>query len=80
MERAIELYALACRYPHVGNSCYWEDIAGKHIAAAAATLPPDTVAALQERGRARDMEATIAELLSELEEDQPPGTPASGAT
>jgi tetratricopeptide (TPR) repeat protein len=67
VERAIELYALACRYPYVGNSRYWEDITGKHIAAAGATLPPEVVAAAQARGRARDLEATIAELLVELE-------------
>lgn len=33
----------------------------------AATLPPDVVAAAQERGRARDLDATVAELLVELE-------------
>jgi hypothetical protein len=32
-----------------------------------ATLPPDAVAAAQERGRALDLEATVAELLVELE-------------
>jgi tetratricopeptide (TPR) repeat protein len=67
VERAVELYALACRYPHVANSRYWEDITGKHIAAAAATLSPDAVAAAEARGRARDLEATVAELLVELE-------------
>jgi predicted ATPase/DNA-binding SARP family transcriptional activator len=67
LERAIELYALASRYGYVGNSRYHEDTAGKHIAALAATLPPEVVLAARARGRARDMEATIAELLSELE-------------
>jgi tetratricopeptide (TPR) repeat protein len=66
-ERAVELYALASRYPFVGNSRWFEDIAGKHIAAVAAGLPPEVVAAAQERGRARDLEATVAELLAELE-------------
>jgi predicted ATPase len=66
-ERAVELYALASRYPHVANSRLWEDIAGQHIAALAATLPPDVVAAAQERGRARDLWATVEELLIELE-------------
>jgi len=66
-ERAVELYALAMRYPYAGNSCLWEDMAGKHIATLAATLPPEVVAAVQERGRARDLQATIAELLAELE-------------
>jgi hypothetical protein len=67
VERAIELYALASRYPFVANSRHLEDTAGKHIAALAATLPPDAVAAVQTRGRARDLEATVAELLMELE-------------
>lgn len=31
-----------------------------------ATLPPEVVAAAQERGRARDLDATVAELLEEL--------------
>jgi DNA-binding SARP family transcriptional activator/predicted ATPase len=66
VERAVELYALASRYPYVGNSRYWEDIAGKPIAAVAATLPPEVVTAARERGQARDLEATVAELLIEL--------------
>jgi hypothetical protein len=36
------------------------------IATVAATLPPEVVAAAQERGRARDLDATVAELLVEL--------------
>jgi predicted ATPase/DNA-binding SARP family transcriptional activator len=66
-ERAVELYALASRHPHVANSRWFEDVAGRHITAAAETLPPDAVAAAQERGRARDLEATVQELLAELE-------------
>jgi tetratricopeptide (TPR) repeat protein len=65
-ERAVEVYALASRYPFVANSRWYEDVAGQHIAAVAATLPPDVVAAAQERGRARDLAATVAELLDEL--------------
>jgi tetratricopeptide (TPR) repeat protein len=66
--RAVELYALASRYPYVGNSRFWEDVVGRHIAAATATLPQDVVAAARERGRARDLGATVAELLAELEQ------------
>jgi predicted ATPase/DNA-binding CsgD family transcriptional regulator len=66
IERAIELYALASRYPFVANSCWFEDVAGRQITAAADTLPAERVAILQERGQARDLETTIAELLSEL--------------
>ena len=68
-ERAVEIYALASRYPTVANSQWFEDVAGKHIAAAAATLPPDVVAAAEERGRARDLWATAQELLEELESE-----------
>jgi hypothetical protein len=54
------------RYPFVANSVWWEDVVGKHIATAAAALPPDVVAAAQERGRARDLWSTAEELLGEL--------------
>ncbi len=63
VERAVELYALASRYPYVGNSRYWEDVVGRHIATAAATLPPEVAAAAQERGKERDLNATVAELM-----------------
>jgi tetratricopeptide (TPR) repeat protein len=66
VERAVEIYALSSRYPHVANSRWYEDVAGKHIAAIAATLPPDVVAAAQERGKARDLWETAEELLDEL--------------
>ncbi len=68
-EQAIELYSLASRYPMVSNSRWFADVVGRPIAVVAATLPPDIVAAAEERGQARDLEATIAELLAELEGD-----------
>jgi hypothetical protein len=49
--------------PFVANSHWFEDVAGRHVAA---VLPPDVVAAAQERGWARDLDATLAELLIEL--------------
>ena len=67
-ERAVELYATASRYPFISNSRWLEDVVGKHIAALALTLSPQVVAAAQERGRARDLDATVAGLLVELEE------------
>ena len=67
VERAVEVYASASRYPLVANSRWFEDVAGQHIAAVAATLPPDVVAAAQERGRAQDLETIVAELLIKLE-------------
>ena len=75
--RAVESYALASTYGHVAHSRWFEDVAGKHIAAAAETLPPDVVAAAQERGRARDLWATVEEVLEELTKDPqglPPGS------
>lgn len=69
-ERAVELYALAARYPYIANSRWFEDVAGRHISAVAAALPPEVVAGAQERGRARDLWATVKELLVELEDEQ----------
>jgi hypothetical protein len=67
-EQAAEVYALAERYPYVSNSRFWEDVVGKHVAAAAATLPAEIVAAAQERGRARELWATVEGLLAKLKE------------
>ena len=68
-ERAVELYALASCYPFAANSRWFEDVAGKYIAAAAETLPREMVAAAQERGRARDLGATVREMLNTLKVD-----------
>ena len=65
-ERAVDLYSLAARHPYIGNSQFWHDIAGRPIAALAASLPPEVVAAAQARGRARDLGLTLAELLREF--------------
>jgi predicted ATPase len=67
-ERAVELYALACRYGLVAQSRWFEDVAGRRIAAVAASLPAEVVAAAEKRGRARQLEATPGELLSELKQ------------
>jgi tetratricopeptide (TPR) repeat protein len=63
-EQAVELYALASRYPYVANSRWFDDVIGQHTTAAAATLPPEVVEAAQTRGQARDLETTITELLA----------------
>jgi tetratricopeptide (TPR) repeat protein len=68
-ERAVELYALASTFPYVANSRWFEDVAGREIDALAATLPPEVAAVAQERGRARDLGATMEELLAELNKD-----------
>jgi hypothetical protein len=65
-ERAIELYALAESDPFVREAQLFEDVAGKHIAAAAATLPPHVVEAAQARGRSLDWWETAQVLLEEL--------------
>jgi len=68
VERAIELYALATRHPFAAHSPWFEDVCGRQIAAAAEALPLEDVAAAKERGRARDVSATLRQLLAEFEE------------
>ena len=65
-ERAVELYALSSRFPVVAKSRWFADVAGERLAAVAGTLPTERVAFLEERGRASDLEATVAKLLAEL--------------
>jgi tetratricopeptide (TPR) repeat protein len=65
-ERGVELYALALRYPYVANSCWFEEVIGRHIAAAAAALPAGIAEAARERGRERDLAATLEEIRQEL--------------
>jgi hypothetical protein len=67
-ERAIELTALAKNQPFVAKSQLFEDVAGRHVKAATANLPPEVVAAAQSRGRALDWWETAEELLDELRE------------
>ena len=64
IDRAVELYALANRQPSARNSQWFEDVAGRHIAAAAKNLPPEVVAAAQARGQARDLWQTVEEILA----------------
>jgi predicted ATPase/DNA-binding SARP family transcriptional activator len=63
--RSLELLTLVLHHP-----ASWQvtkDKAAARIAALKAELPPDVVAAARERGRARHLEPTLAELLEELE-------------
>jgi tetratricopeptide (TPR) repeat protein len=62
-ERAVELYTVAAAHPYVGNSRYRDDVAGRYVTAAADQLSPDLAAAARERGGAREVWATIDELL-----------------
>jgi hypothetical protein len=65
-ERAVELYALSSRFPLVAESRWFADVVGNTLAEVAATLPAERVAILKERGQTRDLEATVAELLTGL--------------
>lgn len=66
-ERATELYALAWGVPHIARSRWYEEVAGRELAAVAATLPPEVREAALARGRSRDPWASVEELLEELE-------------
>ena len=66
MERAIELYALAARHPLVATARWFEDIAGRYIADASADLSPDVVSTARERGRARDLDSAVQEVILAL--------------
>jgi hypothetical protein len=65
-ERALELLALVLHHPLSWQMA--KDQAAPLIAKLEAELLPDVVAAAQERGRARNLDATVAELLVELGE------------
>jgi predicted ATPase/DNA-binding SARP family transcriptional activator len=65
-ERAVELYETASHYPLVVSSRWFADIAGATIDAAAANLPVEVVAEAKARGQARDLHATLSELLAQL--------------
>ncbi|MBV7339733.1 tetratricopeptide repeat protein [Chloroflexi bacterium TSY] len=70
INRAIEIYSLVLHF-YFGDRvrCDLEDMIGKHIEAVAATLPPEAVAAAQERGRNLDLRATSEALLAEFEQE-----------
>jgi hypothetical protein len=67
-EKAVELYALACRESYVANSQWYEDVFGRPIADAVASLSPEMSKAAQEQGRALDLWETGETLLQELKE------------
>ena len=69
IETAIELYALASCTQYVANSPWFEDVAGRHVAAAAGSLPLGVVLSAQQRGQNRDMWQTVEDLLEALLEE-----------
>ncbi len=64
--RAVEVYALASRYAFVANSRWFQDVVESQMSVAVAALPPDVVAAAEERGKTWDVWQAAAELIDEL--------------
>jgi tetratricopeptide (TPR) repeat protein len=73
---ALEIDALATRHPYVANSRWYKDVVASQLEAAAATLPPDVVTAAKERGRVRDLWATIEALPAEFKSSDDNGLTA----
>jgi predicted ATPase/DNA-binding XRE family transcriptional regulator len=65
-ERAVELYALAWRYPLLANGQGFIDSFGQRLDAVVAALPPAVAAAAQARGRLLDLWESAGVLLAEL--------------
>lgn len=64
--RAVELWALLSRYPLITNAQWFQNVVGRPIATAAATLPPEMVVAAKERALLHDMNDTATEMLTRL--------------
>ncbi|MBN2394550.1 MAG: hypothetical protein JXR84_27715 [Anaerolineae bacterium] len=69
-EKAIELYAFAHIFPMLANISWLDNIMREPLVNATASMPPKVVAAAQTRGRKRDLQATIEELLEVLAESR----------
>jgi hypothetical protein len=65
-EKALEIYAFSLTHPFFKKNLLFHDVFGKPIGKAAADLPPDVVEATKERGRNRDLQTTVQELLMML--------------
>lgn len=66
-ERAVEIIAaVSTRFPLLGASRWFWDVAVRHVEAAAQTLPTGVVTAARVRGQARDLHAMAVEMLPEL--------------
>jgi tetratricopeptide (TPR) repeat protein len=66
LERAIEIYALASRYLWIGESQWHHDVIEHPLDILTSSLPEEVIEAAQKRGRERDLEGTVQELLAEL--------------
>jgi hypothetical protein len=69
LEQASELLALVFHHPATWQ--WAKDRAAPLVAELEAKLSPDALAAAQERGRTRDLETTVAELLAAQGAGQP---------
>ncbi len=66
-ERALERYALAAKVsPCIENCSWFWDVAGRHIEAATASLPAETIAAAAARGKAREIFSSAKEWRDSL--------------
>ncbi|MCB8985823.1 MAG: AAA family ATPase [Ardenticatenaceae bacterium] len=65
-ERALTIFALAKQEPFVANAQWFADVVGVPLAAVAAALPADTVAAAEARASELDKWETAVSLLQEL--------------
>lgn len=66
---AIEIYAAASRYEHVRNSCWFEEVVGRHVSNARSALTRSEVRDAEQRGATCDLWVMAASLLLMLEED-----------
>jgi tetratricopeptide (TPR) repeat protein len=76
-ERAVEVHALVARYPLVANSRWFEEVAGREMAAVAAQLPPDAAGAARTRGQAADLWQAAAKWLETLANTSVPDRPSA---
>jgi predicted ATPase/DNA-binding SARP family transcriptional activator len=65
VELAVELYTIAQRHPLLAANSWYDQVVGREINAAAASLPPETMAALQARAQQADPFEAAAAFLEE---------------
>jgi hypothetical protein len=67
VEQAVETHALVSSHPLVAHSNWFAGVIGQQIDAAAATLPEQVSLAAEASGLDRGAQATVPELLAQLE-------------
>ena len=63
-ERAIEYYTVSERYPAITNSCWWQDMVGKRIAAVKRELPVDVMRRAEGKGQGMEVETAVLQLCT----------------